>query len=156
MNGMRGLSVSALRALGLAALAAAVSAACSKSATSTEFCTLCSTAAIVRGTVRDTVGAPAPGAAVSLSVFVRSCGDTAVGVLLSGAGSTDANGQYRYIARTTHAAFTACIDAKATLLADTAFAADTAVTGKPLQFRNDYPVGAPLDSLTVDMVLRHR
>jgi hypothetical protein len=156
LSGMRGLSVPIFRALVLAVLAGTVSAACSSSTTSTNFCTLCTTAAIVKGTVRDTAGAPAPGAAVGLSVFVRSCGDTAVGVGLTGAAATDAFGQYRYIARTTHPAFTACIDARAKLLADTAFAADTAVTGHPLQFRNDYPVGAPLDSLTVDMVLRRR
>jgi len=153
---MHGFSVVVFRALVLVVLAGAASAACSKSTTSTDFCTLCTTAAIVKGTVRDAAGAPAPGAAVGLRVFAGSCGDSAVGVGLTGAAATDANGQYRYIARTTHPAFTACIDAQATLLADTAMVDDTAVTGHPLQFRNDYPVGAPLDSMTVDMVLRHR
>lgn len=144
------------RALALWVLAGAALAACSS--TTSSNCTVCTSAAIVKGTVRDTLGAPKPGVSIDLQVFAGSCSGALVSFLpLGGMPSpTDTAGQYRYVLETVGDAFSACVSAKATLLADTMFTADTVVAGRLLQFRNDYPVAVPRDSLTLDMVLRHR
>ncbi len=134
---------------------AVASAACAKSSASPE-CALCSSSAVVRGTVTDTLGAPQQGASVTLQVFANSCSGTSVGFVASGyPQTTDAAGNYRYLLLTIKPAFAACIEARAALVSDTSFRADTIVAGSLVQFNNTYPAGAPLDSLTVNMVLRH-
>jgi len=144
------------RALALLVLAGGALAACSS--TTSSKCTFCTSAAIVKGTVRDTLGAPKPGVSVALQIFAGSCSGASVSFLPLGGPPppTDTTGRYRYNLETVGDGFWACVSAKATLLADTMFGADTVVTGHLVQFRNDYPQPVPQDSLTIDLVLRHR
>ncbi len=157
IDAMHKLTRPVTRALLLGAVAAALTAACSTNSASPT-CTLCSSTAVVRGTVRDTAGAPKAGASVTLQVFAYSCTGSPVGFVVSGVypQTTDSTGQYRYPVLTSNPAFPACIETRAVLASDTTYRADTLVTGKLVQFRNTYPAGAALDSLTVDVVLRHQ
>jgi hypothetical protein len=159
MSTLCGLRVHGRRTLTLLALLAAAPVACSGNPTWTT-CSLCTTSALVRGTVRDTLGSPAAGAKVDVQVSPDSCGGSPVGIVTSDSTPvpTDSTGHYRYLIRTTFQPFPACVSAKARLVADTMYGADTVVTGRLLQFKLDYPApaGEPHDSMTIDLVLRHR
>jgi len=152
---MQARSVSFVRAAFLA-LVAAAPLACGSNSTNPN-CSLCSTAAIVKGTVHDSLGAAQAGAVVTVHVAAYRCSGATVGFVVSGVypDTTDSTGKYRYSIRTPNPQFPACIEAKAVLAADTAYGADVVDSTKLLNFQNDYPAGSPLDSLTVDLVVRH-
>ena len=121
-------------------------------------CDLCTTSAVVVGTVRDSLGAPARFVLPGATVFVDSCTGTRLNLTPTGYGlrTTDETGRYALALRAGLAPFQACIEMTAVLISDTNYGVDTVVAGKRLQFRADYPAGGAHDTLTIDLVLRHR
>jgi len=119
-------------------------------------CDICTSSAIIAGTVRNTVGAPVAGAVVGVAAFLDSCGGASASVSTDTApGPTDSTGQYDQRLRSPLAPFTACVAVRAVLMTDTLVHAETVLVGRPVQFRADHPAGGPHDSVPIDVVLRY-
>jgi hypothetical protein len=146
-----------VRRLTVTVFAAFGSLSCSNQPAAVKSCDLCTSSAIVAGTVRDTLGAPMAGALALVTAHVDSCtGASAIASTENAPGPTDATGRFGYRLRSPLAPFAACVEVKGLPLTDTLVRADTVLVGKLVQFRADFPPGGPHDSVGIDLVLRHR
>lgn len=116
-------------------------------------CDICTTSAIVYGTVRDTAGAPIAGAIITVNAWRDSC--TAAPALgrTNVSPKSDSAGTYRDAPYSGLAPFQACLRVSVHAPPG-ALWRDTSVTGATVRFRADQPPG-PHDSVQVDVVVRY-
>jgi hypothetical protein len=114
-------------------------------------CDLCTTSAIVYGTVTRS-GSPVSGASVTVTPIRDNCssGEPALGGELTT--STVNDGSYRAHSRTPDAPFTACIRVSV-LESGSPGGPPVTVDGGTVQFRADYGPGQNRDSVRVDVDL---
>jgi hypothetical protein len=129
-------------------LAALAAFAC---ATEPQGCDICTTSAIVYGSVRDTAGRPVSGAPVTADVFRDSCANGNPAGASNGPIVTDPSGNYRGQVLSLSGPFHACLRVAAHAPTGSPWR-DTTASGAGIDFRADFPVG-PHDSVRVDLVL---
>ena len=121
-------------------------------------CDLCTTSAVIRGTVLDSAGIPTSAVAVIAAAFRDSCSGqhpplAGVDPLLP---QTDSLGRYQFLMRSPMGPFSGCVGVWGHSLRDSTLVADTAWATALVAFRADYPAGQPRDTVTVNLVLRRR
>jgi hypothetical protein len=115
-------------------------------------CDICTTSAIVYGTVRDLAGVPIAGVRVAIEARAPSCQS-------SGIGSnqmplvTDALGNYRAITLSPSGPRTVCLIVAVQPPAMSAFG-PAADTGHMVRLEDDFPATQAHDSVRVDLTLR--
>ncbi len=122
---------------------------CSRSPTG---CDLCTTSAVVYGTVHDTAGSPQRQAKVTLQSDSGSCADFIVGrprVLATATGLTDSTGQFRLVIASPPAPVAVCIAVQAVLGADTGQA-----TADSVWLTAAFPSGDARYSALADVVIQ--
>jgi hypothetical protein len=133
------------------ALLASVALAAIACATESQGCDLCTTSAIVYGTVRDTADQPVPNTLIRVDAFQDSCtAGTPIGTVSIPA-SSGAAGAYRARPFSGFGPFQACLRVTAYAPAGSPWS-DTVLTGAVVRFREDFGSG-PHDSVQVDVVL---
>lgn len=116
-------------------------------------CDICTTSAIVYGTVRDTAGAPIAGAIITVNAWRDSC---TAGLAVGGTNvspMSNAAGAYRDAPFSPSGPFQGCLRVSVHA-PQGALWRDTTVSGALVNFRADYPPG-PHDSVQVDVVVRY-
>jgi hypothetical protein len=114
-------------------------------------CDLCTTSAIVYGSVHGATGAPVSGASVTADIRIDSCQGMSVGSL-GGPSIADALGVYHLRARSLSAPAAACL--LLTVQPPTGSGLRAIVdTGHVVRLQADWPSGAVLDSVRVDFVI---
>jgi|SRR5919108_3750894 hypothetical protein len=114
-------------------------------------CDICTTSAILYGSVRDTAGQPIAGASITASAFKDSCTNSLPAGSTNTSPITDALGNYRGQMLSLYGPFHACLQVTAHAPTGSPWR-DTTGSGKVIDFRSDFPVG-PHDSVRVDLVL---
>ncbi len=115
-------------------------------------CDLCTTSAVVYGTVHDTAGSPQRQARVTLQSDSGSCAAPIAGrprVLATATGLTDSTGQFRMVIASPPAPVAACIAVQAVVGADTGQA-----TADSVWFTAGYPPGNARYSALADVVIQ--
>jgi hypothetical protein len=119
---------------------------------STDACDLCTTSAVVYGTVRRSGGAVVAGASIHLGAFRESCDSGDLEVPGDPGLTTGTDGSYRAQLVALSGQFTACVRVMA--LEPGSASGDPGVTADGMvEFLPDFGSGEPRDSVGVDLEL---
>ena len=113
-------------------------------------CDICTTSAVIRGTVRRADGTPVPDVAVTIEAHAQSCNGPTY--TFSDPVRTANDGSYRSVPKSLTGPFLACLVVSGLPPASTGLRA-AADSGATVMFRADYGGDGQHDSTRVDLVL---
>ena len=119
--------------------------------TEPQGCDICTTSAVVYGTVRSAAGVAVAGARITVEARKTSCSASSMGGLRDPT-TTDSQGYYRGIVISPIGPTAVCLITTAAPPAGSSYVAATD-TGHVVRLQPDYPPGQMRDSVRVDLVL---